>query len=401
MRGSTRRRGSTWTAYWDTPPKADGARVQRSKGGFATRRAAQAHLAQVVVAVGQGTYSEPSRTPLARYLEEWLAGRDDLRDQSRDRYAAIIRTHIAARDIGGIALRDLRPGHFRALYAVLRACRHATCPEHRGDCRGLAEDSRRGVHAVVRAALGDAERERLIAWNPAALVKAPAGAALDAQPGAHRGVVFTGTELRRFLVQVQHERLRALWRLAVTTGMRRGELAGLRWADIDFAAAELAVERQLKPNRAFGPPKSDNGARDVALDAGTVEVLREHRDAQLVERALAGAAYTDDDLVFCDELGERLRPQGLTESFARHRKAAGIPVGVLHDLRHTATTNALTAGVPLHIVAAHIGDDAKTLLRTYAHLLKGTGRMAAEAMAAQLVDKSWTTSDPQEVEHAV
>jgi integrase len=97
--------------------------------------------------------------------------------------------------------------------------------------------------------------------------------------------------------------------------------------------------------------------------------LQGHRDAQLLERDFAGSAYDDRDLVFCDELGGTIHPNRLTDWFKRRREDAGIPTGTLHILRHTAATLALTSGVPVHIVAARLGDDPKTVLSTYAHLL--------------------------------
>jgi integrase len=163
--------------------------------------------------------------------------------------------------------------------------------------------------------------------------------------------------------------------------MRRGELAGLAWRYVDLDGARLSVDQQLLPRRGgvtFGPPKSTRSLRTVALDAETVKVLREHRDVQLAERVSAAEAYVDRDPVFADELGSPIHPQRLTESFARLRRAAGLPTGALHVLRHTAATLALTAGVPVHIVAARLGDRAETILATYAHLLPQSDELAAE-----------------------
>jgi integrase len=199
--------------------------------------------------------------------------------------------------------------------------------------------------------------------------------------------VWTAGELRRFLEHVQGDRLYALWRLAGTTGMRRGELAAPTWRSLDLDGARLSVERQLVPTRggaSFGPPKSARSRRTVALDEATVDALREHRETQLLERALAGDAYQEQDLVFCDELGGPIHPQRLTQWFGQHRKVVGIPTGTLHTLRHTAATLALTAGVPVHIVAARLGDDPKTILGTYAHLLPQSDELAAERVAAAL-----------------
>jgi integrase len=167
--------------------------------------------------------------------------------------------------------------------------------------------------------------------------------------------------------------------------MGRGELLGLQWQTVDLEAATMRVERQLHPYGTgvqFGTPKSKRGLRTIALDAGTVQALREHRGRQLLEQSLAGDAYEHGDLVFCDELGVPIRPEWLTREFPKLRKAAAIPVGSLHVLRHTATTLALTAGVPLHVVAASLGDHPQTVLGTYAHLLPHSDVMAAEAVAS-------------------
>jgi hypothetical protein len=134
----------------------------------------------------------------------------------------------------------------------------------------------------------------------------------------------------------------------------------------------------------FGPPKSERSRRTIALDPETVKALRRHRDAQLLERDSAGDAYQDRDLVFTDELGGAIGPDRLTDGFRSRRKAASIPTGTLHTLRHTAATLALTAGVPLHIVAARLGDKPETVLKTYAHLLPRSDEVAAERVAAAI-----------------
>jgi integrase len=198
----------------------------------------------------------------------------------------------------------------------------------------------------------------------------------------------TESELRRFLDHVQGERLFAVWRLAAATGMRRGELLGLTWREFDADRAVLRVSQQLIPTRGgctFGPPKSRRSERTVALDPVTVEALKRHREVQMLERTLAGTACQDGDLVFANEIGAFIHPQKLTNEFTRLRTAAQIPAGSLHILRHTHTTITLTKGVPLHVVAARIGDDPTTLLSTNAHLLPTSNEAAAGVIAAALV----------------
>jgi integrase len=245
---------------------------------------------------------------------------------------------------------------------------------------GLSVSTRRLTHAVLHRALRDAVRWGKVPRNAADLADPPTR-------GRSRASTWTAGELRRFLEQVADDRLFALWRLAATTGMRRGELAAVTWRTLDLDGARLSVERQLVPTRggvSFGPPKSARSRRTIALDRETVDALRRHRETQLLERDFAGEAYDDQDLVFADALGGAIHPQRLTQWFKEHRKAAGIPTGTLHTLRHTAATLALTEGVPVHIVAARLGDDPKTVLSTYAHLLPQSDELAAERVAALL-----------------
>jgi integrase len=380
MRGSTRKRGGTWTAYWDVPAAIEtGKRRQKSQGGFRNRKDAQRHLATVVSQVGEGTYLEPSKEPFARFLvDEWLPGiGGTLRPLTRHRYEGIARTYVSGRDIGGIPLRGLTGAHLNALYADLER-------------EGLSIATRRLTHAVLRRSLNDAVRWGKLARNPAAAADPPS------LPRSH-AQAWSARELRQFLDHVTEERLYALWRLAATTGMRRGELLGLSWRSVDLDGGRLRVDQQLIPTKGgctFGPPKSRRSERTIALDAVTVDALRRHRETQLLERDLAGPGYEDRDLSFCDELGRPIHPQRLTESFSRHRKAAGITVGSLHILRHTSATLALTAlpPVPLHVVAGRLGDDPKTVLGTYAHLLPHSDAMAADAVAAALVDNPLTSA---------
>jgi integrase len=369
MTGRTFKRGSSWTVVYDEPPTETGKRRQRSKGGFKTRREANAFLTAQLARLGDGSYSAPAKTTVAEFVrDEWLpAASGSLRPLSVTKYESVIRLHIVP-NIGAVRLQALSPGHLNGLYAKL-------------DADGLGASTQRLVHAVLGRALKAAVRWGKLPRNPAAMADPPL------RPSS-RASAWTASEVTRFLRQVEGDRLFALWRLAATSGMRRGELAGLPWRSLDLDGARLSVDQQLVPTRggvSFGPPKVRRSRRTIALDPVTVDALRLHLETQRLERDFAGDAYRDGDLVFADELGGPIYPQRIGEAFARHRKAAGIPSGTLHTLRHTAATLALTEGVPVHIVAARLGDDPKTILTTYAHLLPQSDELAAERVAAALV----------------
>jgi integrase len=368
VRGHVRKRGSSWTVVYDEGCDEHGRRRQRSKGGFPTRRDAQAFLSDVLSRLGDGSYAQPSKQTLGDYLtREWLpAIEPTVRPLTFTQYRSVVRIRIVP-TLGHLRLQALTGGHLNTLYRELEQ-------------GGLSVATRRQTHAVLRRALRDAVRWGRLIRNPADMADPPAAARTRVQS-------WTAKELGRFLEHVRSNRLFSLWRLAATTGLRRGELAGLTWRCLDLENARLSVEQQLIPTRggaSFGPPKSTRSLRTVALDAQTVDVLLEHRAVQLAERAFAGNAYLDGDLVFADELGGPIHPQRLTESFGQLRKAAGLPTGTLHVLRHTAATLALTDGVPVHIVAARMGDNPNTVLSTYAHLLPQSDELAAERVAALL-----------------
>jgi integrase len=368
MRGNVYRRGSTWSVRYDEGHDEHGRRRQRSKGGFATRRDAQRFLMDVLARLGDGSYAQPSKLTLAEFLrDEWLpAIESTVRPLTFTQYRSVVCLRILP-TLGNLRLQQLTGGQLNTLYRQLEQV-------------GFAVETRRQTHAVLHRALKDAVRWGRLVRNPADAADPPARARTRVQ-------AWTAKELGRFLDHVREDRLFPLWRLAATTGMRRGELAGLTWRGLDLDGARLAVEQQLVPTRGgvtFGPPKSSRSRRTIALDAETVRVLRAHRETQTLERDFAGDAYVDSDLVFANALGGPIHPQHLTKQFAKLRKAAGLPTGTLHVLRHTAATLALTEGVPVHIVAARLGDDPNTVLATYAHLLPRSDEQAAERVAALL-----------------
>jgi integrase len=368
MRGHVYKRGNSWTVMYDEGRDEDGRRIQRSKGGFATRKAAQQFLTDVLSRLGDGSYVQPSKQTVGAYLvDEWLeAIGGTVRPLTVTQYRSTI-THRIVPRVGHLRLQALTGGRLNALYRELAE-------------GGLSPASLRLTHAVLNRAFRDAVRWGLLVRNPASAADPPA-------VPESRATAWTAKELARFLAHVKGDRLFALWRLAATTGLRRGELLGLSWFALDLEGARLTVDRQLVPTRGgvtFGPPKSKRSRRTVALDEATVAALREHREAQLLERAFAGDAYVDLDLVFADELGGTIYPSRLTEAFLRHRKAAKLTTGTLHILRHTHATLALTNGIPVHVVAARIGDRPETVLRVYAHLLPASDEQAAEQVAGLL-----------------
>lgn len=175
--------------------------------------------------------------------------------------------------------------------------------------------------------------------------------------------------------------------LALTTGMRQGELLGLKWADIDVSAGTLAVRRALQWQRgnglAFVEPKTARSRRKIHLSQTALVALRTHKDRQAFDRHAAGEGWNDNALVFCDTVGEPLSPTNETKRFQRAVAAAGLPAIRFHDLRHTAATILLTKGIHVKLVSEMLGHSTIVLtLDTNSHVIPAMHADATAAMDA-------------------
>jgi integrase len=201
---------------------------------------------------------------------------------------------------------------------------------------GLAPGTVAHVHAVLRRALGEAQRLGPVQRNVATLVKAP-------RPAKHEMHTLTPEEARRLLEVATDDRLEALYMLALTTGMRRGELLALHWTDVDLEDGYVQVRYTLQHLKddayTFASPKTEHSRRKVSLTATAIATLRRRATRQLDERALAGPAWQEENLVFTNALGGPLRANHvLQRQFAPLLRRVGLPLIRFHDLRHTAAT---------------------------------------------------------------
>lgn len=258
------------------------------------------------------------------------------------------------------------------------------------------------IHGVIHKALGDAVKLGKVPRNVADAVDKPSAA----KP-AHD--IWTPEQLRAFLGEVREDRLYAMWLLFATTGMRRGEVAGLAWADVDLLAAQVRITWTLgvvqnKPT--WKPrPKSAAGERLMALDPMTIQALREHRKRQTEERLLVGSAWqrrqTDwrgeyrDDLVFTWPDGSLIHPQRLSKWFARRCERAGLPAIRLHDVRHTYASAALANATGWHemkLISQRLGHaNIAITLDTYSHVLRAADEQAANTLARVILGEPDST----------
>jgi integrase len=183
---------------------------------------------------------------------------------------------------------------------------------------------------------------------------------------------WTAPELRRFLSHVQGERLYALWLLAATTGMRRGELLALKWPDVDLAAARVSVAES----------KTAAGRRSVALDPATVTALKAWRRQQAAERLAWGAGWLNLGLTFTREDGSALNPVWVNVTFTKRQRTIGLPRIRFHDLRHTHATIALQAGVHAKVMQERLGHASISItLDLYSHVIPAMQEDAAATVA--------------------
>jgi integrase len=253
---------------------------------------------------------------------------------------------------------------------------------------GLSPKSVHHYHATLRAALRQARRWGLIAVSPADDASPPAVGALEVTPP-------TPEEVRRLVTAVEEANpdLAVYLFVAATTGMRRGELCGLQWGDVDLVRLDVVVRRSIStvPGQPLVVRTTKTGrSRRLALDPATAEVLRLH-ELRAVQRCEAiGTGLLPTSYVFsrAADHSQPSPPDGWTKAFDRLRDRLGLPNVRLHDLRHFAATMALSAGVDVRTVAGRLGYAQPTLtLRTYGHVIEAADRRAAELIGASLVPR--------------
>ena len=371
------RKKTLWYVVMDIGRGANGRRRQKWHGSYPTRKAAEVARAHLVNEYHRGTYVEPSSVTLEQWVHDtWLqAMRTQVKPSTWDSYARNFELHLLPR-LGHRPLRELTAALLNSIYGEL-----LENGRRNGNGGGLSAKTVRYLHTTMHKALADAVDAGLLGTNPADRARPPK----PAKAGPTELRFWTPEQLRAFLASVAGTRLEAAWYLAAMTGMRRGEVLGLRWADIDVDAARLAVRHTII-SVAYevreSTPKTHQ-ARVIDLDPGTIEQLRAHRDRQQVERRERGADYQDHDLVFCREDGTPLHPDTFSQSFERAVAKAGLPRIRLHDLRHTHATIALRAGVPVKVISERLGHESPAFtIQIYQHVLPGMQAEAAARIAA-------------------
>ncbi|MEU8022624.1 tyrosine-type recombinase/integrase [Micromonospora haikouensis] len=437
-----------WAYQVELPATSDGRRRQLRRSGLSTRRDAAAELdharallaladrdrrrrteiadlLQTCVRAGRplpevdrirqrlrGDGSLADMVTVGEYLTEWLTHLT-VDDNTAVGYESLTRVHLIPH-LGEIPLDRLRTGHIKTMFAAIErrnqdilAAKASADPDVRASVVGVrptGASTRQRIRACLRKAINDALAEEVIVGsNPAALVKVPADRPVPIVWEAERVqrwkatgkvpgpvMVWTDEQIVAFLDHAREHTpdLYPMWHLMAYRGPRRGEACGLLDAEVRLDKREMTINHQIATHGYTAvrkKPKSRAGNRDLALDAETVRVLAAYRARRAQWRLAAGEAWPDTGLFFVRPDGRPWHPSGVTQRFRRLVRQAGFPPIRLHDLRHSAATIALDAGVDIKVVSEQLGHSTTTLTRdTYQSVTRKMRHDAADAVAEKI-----------------
>ena len=311
------------------------------------------------------------RITLSEYLNRWLydVAKQRMRPMTWQGYEHLVRLHILP-SLGRVRLAKLTPQHVQSL--VTQKLREGH----------LAPRTIQYMHSVLRAALNQAVRWRMVHYNAAAMVSPP-------RPIHSEVKVLTPDEARRLLTTARGDRLEALYSVALALGLRQGEALGLKWSDLELEAGVLRVRRASQRIPHHGTQlvetKTARSRRTLVMPPIVITALRAHRARQVMARLAEGDRWVDLDLVFPSDRGTLADGPNVTHRFHRLLNKAGLPPMRFHDLRHASPSLLLVQGVYPRVVMETLGHSQISLtMNTYSHVLPAPQREAADRMEAIL-----------------
>jgi integrase len=346
-----------------------------------TRKQAQEELLRVMNAARTGEYVDPTRATLGEFLDRWE--RDwaavNVSPKTLERYKELLRVHVRPY-LAGLPIQKLAPSHLAELYPKL--LREGRKPQNGAQkaVPGLSPRTVGHVHRVLHKALAVAAKWNVVIRNIASVVEPPKITDTELE-------ILSEDQAREILQKLRGRPLYITVLLALTTGMRRGELLALRWRDIDLDGAKLRVEQSIEQTKAglrFKPPKTKHGRRSIGLPALVIAELRAHRKDQQEQRLRLGMGkIPDDGLVLCRWDGKPRDPNGTTHEWIRTLRELKLPMVNLHALRHTHASQLIASGMDVLTISRRLGHGSPTItLGVYGHLFRNTDAQAVAVVEA-------------------
>ena len=355
----------------------NGERKREKKQGFTTEKEAAQAMTKALSLIDGGKYTGAGKQTVEQYLTNWLT-RYEQSDRAKQTTVASVQQHVTKYlipHLGKVQLTKLSPLTLSKFYADLLHKGRLKTNTVKGEA--LSPKTVRNIHLTLSQALKDAVRWQLLPMNPASAADLPR---YERPPLT----VLDEQQIGQFLSHIENtnDPLAALWRLAFVTGMRRAELAGLRWSDVDFMEGRITITqtRTLANDKVvISTPKTRAGKRHVSIDTETVTALAKLKNAQ--EQAAQILGHWGTELVAATLDGHAIHPKALLRLWHKTLQAAGLPKMRLHDVRHTAATSALQNGTALHVLSGRIGHaQPSTTLNIYAHYLPSADKLAADTI---------------------
>lgn len=355
MKGYVRKRGATWSFTVDIGKDArTGKRKQKTQSGFKTKKEAQAALAELVSNVDKGSYIEPTKRKFQDFAMEYLEKtyKNKVKASTYDRTYSIIFNQIIPW-FGNIELKNMDQFIIHDFYdSKLK--------------EGFSSSYIQRMHEMIRMLMKVAYKWKLIHEDVISLVEPPRLVKKEMK-------VWTIQQVNEFLKHTKHSRYHPIFFLAAYTGMRKGEILGLSWDDINFDEMKLKINKTLykiKGEYLLQEPKTTHSVRTIYLDDDVIRVLKKQKVKQNLERMKYGPVYKKHNMVFAQETGEYVYPSAVNMLFTRFLKQLELPYIRFHDLRHTHATILLQMGVNPKVVADRLGHSSvKITLDTYSHVL--------------------------------
>jgi len=372
MKGHIRQRSKgSWTLWVDFGRDPEtGKRKQQVFTVRGSKSDAQRELRAILTRIEGGAYIKPTKLTVGEFLTQWLEKYvlTNTSPRTAEGYRGIIQRHLMP-NLGAIPLTQLHPSHIHGYYAKALSKGGA---ENNGK---LSARTVRNIHKVLSEALSHAVKWQILVRNVALAVDPP-------RPSQSEMATFTEEQARLFLEAVAESPYHELFTVALYTGMRRSELLGLPWKDVDLYLAQLSVTQTLHRLSSggfiFGKPKTAKSRRTIALPPTVCILLGQLKERQIGERLLLGLKLQDDDLVFSKPDGKPLDPSTITHTFKKIIKSAGLPNLRFHDLRHTHASLMLKQGIHPKIVSERLGHSSIGItLDTYSHVMPGLQEAAA------------------------